>query len=82
MEKIIDAINKKIIAAEKHCADNRKREKQLVVKGRLYTDNENPELAAEYDRLTAQDLWLHNFLSTARSAVCALEAAQRFELEL
>ena len=37
---------------------------------------------AEYNRLTAQDLWLRNLLSTTRSAVCALEAAQRFELEL
>lgn len=82
MKDIIDAINKKIIAAEKHCADNRKKEKQLVVKGRLYTNNEDPEAVAEYDRLIAQDLWLHNFLSTARNAVCALEAAQRFELEL
>ncbi len=75
MEKIIEAINEKIVAAEKHCASNRKREQ-------LYTDNEDPKAVAEYVRLTAQDLWLRNFLSTTRSAICALEAAQRFELEL
>ena len=82
MENIINTINKKIAAAEKHCADNRKKEKHLVIKGRLYTNNEDPEAVAEYDRLTAQDLWLRNFLSAARNAVCALEAAARFELEL
>ncbi len=82
MEKIIEAINEKIAAAEKHCASNCKREQQLVAEGRLYTDNEDPKAMAEYVRLTAQDLWLRNFINTTRSAICALEAAQRFELEL
>lgn len=82
MEKIIAALNKKIAAAEKHCASNRKREKQLVVEGSLFTDNGNATLAAEYNRLIAQDLWLRSFLSTANSAVIALKAARRFELEL
>lgn len=82
MDKIIDAINKKIAAAEKHYANNRVREKQLVMEGCLYTDHETSEAVTEYDRLKAQDLWLRNFLSTTRSAVCALEAARRFELEL
>jgi len=82
MKKIIEAINEKIAAAEKHFAENRAREEQLVIEGRFDTDDEDPRAVAEYERLTSEDLWLHNYLSTTRSAVCALEAAQRFELEL